>query len=283
MQRTQLIAIASARRNAHRLRRLELREHLQRLEIDECHVPLVDRDQPFRAQLPQRAIEVRHAQAERVAHHLLGERERKGVGVGEADQRQPGMNLQQEVREPFGRRAAPDIDDVLRAIGRLLGGEPAEQQPELRLPVAQIDVGLQRANLQRHVGDGDDGIGGAAEKTARQPDHVSRQHEIDDLPLAVAQQLVAGGIAVLDEAELAEFVAVEHEVAALGHGQLGFDHRTQAAQIGRVEVDQAADARDDGVVTPNRLDGATRPPRWGPGHAPGRSCARRWMDPASCS
>ena len=55
----------------------------------------------------------------------------------------------------------------------------------------------------------------AVEEAARQADDVARHQDVDDLPLAVAQHLVARGHAVLDEAELAVGIAVDHEVAPL--------------------------------------------------------------------
>ena len=96
------------------------------------------------------------------------------------------MNLEQEMSEPLGRLPAPDIDDVLGVNGGLLGREPAQRQRKLRLAAAQRHEGIERADLQSHVGNGDDRVRGAVEEATGHSDDVPRQQEVDDLALAVA-------------------------------------------------------------------------------------------------
>jgi len=96
-------------------------------------------------------------------------------------------------------------------------------------------------------------MGGTVEETARQSDHVSGQHEVDDLPFTVAQQLVTRRETVLDEAQFAVFVAVVHEIAPLLHRLLNLDDGTQALQVGQGEIDEVAQARDEGIVAPDVL------------------------------
>ena len=160
------------------------------------------------------------------------------------------MDFQQKVREPFDRRTAADIDDVL-GVGRgFLHREPGQRESELRPAVAQPHECIERADLQLHVGDGNDGLSGTVEKTAWQPDHVARKDKGNDLAFAVAQELVAGGIALLDEAELAEFVSVEDEIAPLLDGLFGFDQRAQAVELRRTQIDVIFQALDKGFVAP---------------------------------
>src|SRR6266568_4613881 len=85
--------------------RFEIGEGGQHLDIvDDDDMP-VDADEPILAELPQRAVDMRHAEAQRVADQLLGQRQAVGAFVGQTDRLQPGQQLQQEMRHPFERRA----------------------------------------------------------------------------------------------------------------------------------------------------------------------------------
>ena len=121
------------------------------LQVEDFNAPLVDRDHAFDAKLGEHAIEMRDAQAERVAHHLLDERQVEGEFIGHTDHGQPRMNFEQKMRQTLDRRSAADVDDALGIIGRLLRRQPAQQQTELRAPVAKRDECFERTNLQRHV------------------------------------------------------------------------------------------------------------------------------------
>ena len=105
---------------------------------------------------------------------------------------------------------------------------------------------------------GDDRVGGTVKKTSGHADDVSRQHEIDDLPLAVAQQLIAGGKALLDETQLAEFVTVHHQIAPLFDRQFGLHHGAQALQSGSVRSTKFRSPRDERIIAPDVLDRADR-------------------------
>src|SRR6185437_15449095 len=79
-------------------------------------------------------------------------------------------------------------------------------------------------------------------------DDVPRHDEIDDLALAVAQQLVSSGKALLHEAQLGELVAIEYQIAPFFYRKFGFDHRAQAFDVGRRQFGEMPEPRDDGIV-----------------------------------
>ena len=126
--------------------------------------------------------------------------------------------------------------------------EPAQRQRELRPPVAGGDEGIERADLQLHVGERDDREGRPVEEAAGQADDVARHQDVDDLALAVAQHLVAGRHAVLDEAELAVGIAVDHEVAALLDRAFALDQRAQRLDVVRRQVDEPLEPRHERAV-----------------------------------
>src|SRR3569832_819040 len=95
--------------------------------------------------------------------------------------------------QPFGGRAAPDVDGVLGAGERLLHGKPTQHQAELWPLVTEVDIRVDRADLQLQVGQGNHGIVRLFHEAAGDSDYVARYEEIDDLPLAVAQEFVARG------------------------------------------------------------------------------------------
>jgi len=77
----------------------------------------------------------------------------------------------------------------------------------------------------------------ALEEAARDSHEVTGQKHIEDLSLAVAQQLVAHGVAVPEEAELAEFVTVDDEVAPALDRHFVVDQGFEALQIIDTKVD----------------------------------------------
>ncbi len=77
------------------------------------------------------------------------------------------MELQEEMRKPLGRRAAAVIDHILGAGNRLLNRKPAQGEPELRIPAAQADIGVDRADMQLQIGQSHDRIAGPLEETSR--------------------------------------------------------------------------------------------------------------------
>ena len=130
-------------------------------------------DQFIGAQFLQRAIEMRHAQAQRVGHHLLRERHSETIGFGAADRQQTGVQLQQKMRHAFDRRATADIDNVLGIGGRLLHAEPGQRQGELRTPIAKLDVGIERADVHAQVGGRDHRIDRTLVEAAGHADDVA--------------------------------------------------------------------------------------------------------------
>src|SRR5215813_7933476 len=107
------------------------------------------------------------------------------------------------MRQPLERRAPAEVDDVLGIDARLLRGEPAQGQAELRLLVTKPRIRIERAEVVVQIADRDHREDRAIEKADGKADDVARQDHIEDLPLAVAQQLVADRVTVLDEAEIA--------------------------------------------------------------------------------
>jgi hypothetical protein len=69
-----------------------------------------------------------------------------------------------------------------------------------------------------------------------------------NLPLAVAQQLVADSVAVLYERELAIFEAVDNEIAPPRDGYFTIDDGVQATQIAMCQIDMLQQPGDERVL-----------------------------------
>jgi hypothetical protein len=107
-----------------------------------------------------------------------------------------------------------------------------------------------------HVGHGDHRVARALEEADRHADEVARKDDVEDLPLAVAQKLVAGAEALGDEAQLAKLVAFDDEIAALLDGQLRLDQLAQAVEIVAGQRKVAGQADDERMPVPvGRRDG----------------------------
>ena len=104
------------------------------------------------------------------------------------------------------------------------------------MPVAKLNVRVERADVHAQVGDAGDRVDRALVEAAGQADDIAGQDDVEDLPLAVAQQLVADGVAVLDEAELAIFVAVGDQVAPLADRQFAVDDIVEAFEVGGLKA-----------------------------------------------
>src|SRR5262249_3802134 len=103
-------------------------------------------------------------------------------------------------------------------------------------------------DIHCNIGDGTDRINCLLKKTARYADNIARQNHVENLPFAVAQQLVAHGVAFPHEAELAELVSVNDEVPPPAHEQLAIDDRLQASQIKGAQIDGLQEPRDERVL-----------------------------------
>ncbi len=228
--------------------RLVMRQRLHRVGIEEFDHAVAVGDQLFLAQLLHHAVEMGHAQAQHVGDHFLRERQREARLLGASDRPEAGVQFKQKMRQPFDRRAAADVDDVLGIGGRLLHGDPGQRQAELRMPVAKLDVSIERADVHAQIGDGGDRIDRALVEAAGQADDVAGQDDVEDLPLAVAQQLVAHGVAVLHEAELAVFVAVGDQIAPFADHQFAVDDVVEALEIGGLEIDKLRQPRDERML-----------------------------------
>ena len=108
----------------------------------------------------------------------------------------------------------------------------------MRVAVAELDVSIEGAHVHAQVGDGGDGIARALVKAAGQADDVARHDDPDDLPLAVAQKLVAYRAAVVDETKLAILVTVGDQVAPFADHQLAVDDVVEGLEARRFEVDE---------------------------------------------
>src|SRR5262245_2075163 len=148
-----------------------------------------------------------------------------------ADHLQAGVHFQQEMSQAFGRGSAAGIDDVFGAGDGLLNGHPAQHQPELWALVAEANIVTDRTDLQLQIGQGKHGITGLFEKTAREADDVARKDQVYDLPLTIAQQLIARGKAALDQAQLAKLIAVNNQISTFINNELGLEQAPQARQI----------------------------------------------------
>jgi hypothetical protein len=137
--------------------------------------------------------------------------------------------------------------------GRLLHDDPGERQAELRPAIVELHVSFERADMHAHVRYGGDRIDRARIEAARHADDVAGQHDLEDLPLAVAQQLVAHGVAVLHEAQLAVFVAVDDEVAPAADGEFAVDDGVEAVEIGGRQIDVTQQPRDERALPVQRV------------------------------
>ena len=106
------------------------------------------------------------------------------------------------------------------------------------MPVAKLDVSIERADVHAQIGDGGDRVDRALIEAAGQPDNVAGQDDVEDLALAVAQEFIAHGVSVLHEAELAVFVAVGDEIAPLADHQFAVDDVVETLEIGGFQIDK---------------------------------------------
>src|SRR5262249_54416298 len=99
--------------------------------------------------------------------------------------------------------------------------------------VTKPRVRIERADVVGEIAYRNDRVHRTIEEADWKPDDVARQDHIEDLPFAVAQQLVANRVAVPDEAEIAILVADDDQVLALLDQALALDDALEAAEIGR--------------------------------------------------
>lgn len=92
------------------------------------------------------------------------------------------------------------------------------------------------------------GIDGALEEAARYSNDVAGQEHVENLTLAVAQQLVTHGIAVPDETEFSIFVAIDGEIAPARDGHLVNDECFESLQIIGIQNDVLQQPRDKRIL-----------------------------------
>jgi hypothetical protein len=101
---------------------------------------------------------------------------------------------------------------------------------------------------RRDIGDGADRIYRPLIEAAGYADNVAGQNHVEDLPLAVAQQLVADGVAVPHKAKLAKLVSIDDELSPPPDRQFAVDDRLKASQVGGIEIDVLQQPRDERVL-----------------------------------
>src|SRR5262245_19985760 len=157
------------------------------------------------------------------------------------------------MRQALNWRAPTGVAGVLGTGDGLVDSRPGQHQSELEPQVTRADVGVARTDRQFQVGQSQHRIARFVQEAAWHSDDVAGKHQIYDLSLAIAQQLIARGKATLDKAQLAVFVAVYHEVSALVDHELGLEQLPQARQIIVAQVEIALQPHNEGV--PPRLTG----------------------------
>src|SRR5262249_25710646 len=133
--------------------------------------------------------------------------------------------------QPFDRGAPAGVDHVLGTNNCLVNRKPTQRQSELRPLVAELNIILNGADLHPQIREGKHRVARLLKKATGQPYHVPWQHEVDDLSLAIAQQFVTRSIACLDKAELAIFVAVDHEIPAPRDREFHLDQAPEAVEV----------------------------------------------------
>src|SRR5262245_12641431 len=153
------------------------------------------------------------------------------------------MKLQKKVRHPLDRRAPAEIDDMLGIDRRFVCGEPTQRQAELRLFVTKPRVRIERTDAVSQIAHRNDRVDRTVEETDRKADDVAGQYHIEDFPLAVAKQLVANGVTLLDEAEIAILVADDDQVLALFDELFTLDDAFETSEIGRGQCHETRQPR----------------------------------------
>src|SRR5262249_4509616 len=108
---------------------------------------------------------------------------------------------------------------------------------------AEPRVCIERADVVGEVAHRNDRVDRTIEEAHRKADDVARQDHIEDLPLAATKQLVANGVAVLDEAEITILVADDDQVLALFDQPLALDNALEASEIGRAQFHETRQPR----------------------------------------
>jgi hypothetical protein len=89
-------------------------------------------------------------------------------------------------------------------------------------------------------------------EAGRDAHDVSGQDDVEDLALAVAQQLVTDGVAVLYERKLAILLAVDNEVAPPRDRHFALDDGVQATQVVMSQIDLLQQPGQRTGVAPRR-------------------------------
>ena len=206
---------------------------------------IFDRNKPFFPQAADHAVDMRPAEAQHVGHQLLRQRQHVRQFVGETGGAQPDKQLQDQVREAFIGRPAPEIDHML-AIHRHLAPRGPEQcggeAGEMREHAEQC---RERQRRDHDISQRGDRVDRDLKEAGREPYQVPRQSQVQDLPLAVGQYFIAGNKALTEDEQCVVTLAGDNNLPmsrqfsprfvqgaqelglGVGHGQVGLQSLQQ--------------------------------------------------------
>ena len=117
------------------------------------------------------------------------------------------------MRKSFIRRTATDIDKVFFRYGGLAGGHPEQRDGDAAEPYKQVVERLERNRRGNYLGKAPGGVNGILEAARRKTDQIARQSEIEDLSLAVGEDLVTADEAAAQNEDVAIRTALGDDVA----------------------------------------------------------------------
>src|SRR5215475_12526755 len=103
---------------------IEVGEAREGCNVEACYPRPLEQNQPLLPQAPERSVDVRHAQPERVGNQLLGKGEAIGTLVSQSGDLQAEQELQQQARHALIGRLAAHSDQVLGKKRRLVSRHP---------------------------------------------------------------------------------------------------------------------------------------------------------------
>ncbi len=172
----------------------------------------------------------------------------KPASVPTPHQPQLEPQLDQEVRGADQSVTPADADQVLDHHRLVARGGPQDGGSQARQP---LEGG--KHPLGRHLGDDDvgDGLGGmigGSQEDAAQADEVARHADVDHLPAAIGQQLVAAGPALLeDEGTLAGLALMDQLTA--GHDRTALRlERGKARRLLGAQRQEPAQLQGEGTL-----------------------------------
>ena len=117
------------------------------------------------------------------------------------------------MRQPLVGRTATDIDNAFAIYGGLAGGHPEQCNSDAGGPCKQVVERLERNRRGNHLGKAPRDVNGILEAARRETDQIARQSEIEDLSLAVREDLVTADEAAAQNEDAAIRTALGDDVA----------------------------------------------------------------------